>query len=530
MMNNLYVFAIGGSGERVMKSLIMMLATGMPLGANKLIPVFVDNDVKSNALTSCLDLINYYRANPEKDITDKVGLHNICSKTSGDLGSVPSFAHVDVEKPIILNVAGDNIGNLDKIIGNLDTKKKYEDSINEEKNLLFTEDDLEMPLTVGFVGNPNIGSVVLNSLSLQGDEFTTIYGDAGSSDGVFVIGSLFGGTGAAGFPLIVNKFMSDDNAHNPLLGGVAILPYFNLQSGDGTKGLIDTERFDVNSETFTSKTRAALMYYDEYMRNMHYMYYVGDSSKRSLYPHFVGGVKQENPYNIIEVMAALSVINFSQKDTNSKPTDVVYQMPIWDFDNETLSNISSIRNQALKRSLVKFQMMKSMFESPDFIKWDIEQEHEFVEDIKFDFEMLSAILNKSDEAKYPLAWSIRNIFEQWDKWINELGGNKVKRQLCIFNSNDVAVTRENISQLFFSNNSNGIAKTETYKKWTIDGFRAKHVEKTRVLSPQIEDAMLKAYRSLGVKTAIASKDKALSTLLLVISKALDDVIDNFCDL
>ena len=62
------------------------------------------------------------------------------------------------------------------------------------------------------------------------------------------------------------------------------------------------------------------------------------------------------------------------------------------------------------------------------------------------------------------------------------------------------------------------------------GFRPKHVEKTRVLSPKIEDAMLKAYRSLGVKTAIASKDKALSTLLLVISKALDDVIDNFCDL
>ena len=52
-MNNLYVFAIGGSGERVMKSLIMMLATGMPLGAKKLIPVFVDNDVNSNALTSC---------------------------------------------------------------------------------------------------------------------------------------------------------------------------------------------------------------------------------------------------------------------------------------------------------------------------------------------------------------------------------------------------------------------------------------------------------------------------------------------
>ena len=528
MMNNLYVFAIGGSGERVMKSLIMMLTTGMPLGAKKLIPVFVDNDVKSNALTSCLDLINYYRSNPETGHTDKVGLHTLCGKTSGDLGKVPTFAQVEVGEPVILNIAGEHIGNLDKIIGNLNTKDKYEDSINEEKNLLFTEDDLEMPLTVGFVGNPNIGSVVLNSLSLQGDSFTTIEGDAGSSDGVFVIGSLFGGTGAAGFPLIVNKFMSDDNAHKPLLGGVAVLPYFNLNAGDGTEGLIDTKRFDVDCETFTSKTRAALMYYDEYMRNMHYMYYVGDSSKRSLYPHFVGGKKQENPYNIIEVMAALSVVNFSNKDANSKPNDVVYQMPIWDFDKETLSNISSIRNKALKRSLVKFQMMKAMFESTDFIKWNIEQGHEFVKDIKFDSEMRDAVLNKDHDNNYPLAWSLRNMFEQWDKWMGELGGNRVKRQLQIFNSNGVTVTRENISQLFFSDNPNGIAKTETVREWEICPPR--RVERTKVLSPQIEDAMLKAYRSLGVKTATASREKSLSTLLLVISKALDDVIDNYCDL
>lgn len=526
-MNNLYVFAIGGSGERVMKSLIMMLTAGMPLGAKKLIPVFVDNDVKSNALTSCLELINYYRSDPENDHTDKVGLHYLCRKKSGEIKSIPSFAHVEIGKPIILNVAGDHIGNLDRIIGSLNTKDQYEDSINEEKNLLFTEDDLEMPLTVGFVGNPNIGSVVLNSLSLQGTAFTTIKDAAGSSDGVFVIGSLFGGTGAAGFPLIVNKFMSDDNTHQPLLGGVAVLPYFNLLAGDGTDGLIDTTRFDVDSGTFTSKTRAALMYYDEYMRNMHYMYYVGDSSNRSIYPHFVGGKKQENPYNIIEVMAALSVVNFSNKDVDRKPNDVVYQMPIWDFKDETISNISSIKNKALKRSLVKFQMMKAMFESPDFIKWNIEQGHEFVKDIKFDSEIRNAILDQDLDNNYPLAWSLRNMFKQWDKWMGELGGNVVKRKLHIFNSN--GVTRENISKLFFSENRNGIAKTETVKEWVL-GLPPRQVEKTSVLSPQIANAMLVAYRNLGNRKATASREKSLSTLLLVISKALDDVIDNYCDL
>ena len=171
-------------------------------------------------------------------------------------------------------------------------------------------------------------------------------------------------------------------------------------------------------------------------------------------------------------------------------------------------------------------MMKAMFESTDFIKWNIKQGHEFVRDIKFDSEIRDAILSKDNDNNYPLAWSLRNMFEQWDKWMGELGGNKVKRQLQIFNSNGVTVTRENISQLFFSDNPNGIAKTET----VMVGIWPRRHEETRVLSPKIEDAMLKAYRSLGVRTATASREKSLSTLLLVISKALDDVIDNYCDL
>ena len=59
-MNNLYVFAIGGSGERVMRSLIMLLASGVKLNANSVTPVFVDNDKNSAALTRCENLIKFY--------------------------------------------------------------------------------------------------------------------------------------------------------------------------------------------------------------------------------------------------------------------------------------------------------------------------------------------------------------------------------------------------------------------------------------------------------------------------------------
>lgn len=521
-MNNLYVFAIGGSGERVMKSLVMMLAAGMPIGAKRLCPVFVDNDVESNALTTCIDLINYYRSNPKEDHTDKVGLHELCN--NGDATKIPSFAHVQIAKPVILNVAGSQIGNLDRIIGKLDPNKEFEDAVIEERNLLFTQDDLEMPLTVGFVGNPNIGSVVLNSLSLQSDAFSTIYTDASTGDGVFVVGSLFGGTGAAGFPLIINKFRSDDNTHCPLLGGVAVLPYFGVKVGDQAHGLIDTTRFDVNSDTFTSKTRAALMYYDEYMRDMDYMYYVGDNGKRSLYDHYVGGKKQENPYNIIEVMAAMSIVNFSNKPTDATRSQVVYEIPLWDFNKETLSNTSSIRNKALQRALVKFQIMKEMFENTDFLSWSIGQGHTFVKNIGFTEVMRKAVLDSDSLSSYPKAWGLYNLFKQWDKWISELSGNSVKRQMHLFDI--TGVTRENLTQKFFADSEYGIAKTKQVR----EGFPFNIHYVTKAILPEIEDALNKAFSEAKFNTGLISQEASLSMLLYIISSALDKVIDEKCNL
>ena len=65
-MRNLYVIAIGGSGERVMRSLIMLLASGVKVDADRVIPVFIENDIKSHALTSCMNLLKYYNNAQEK--------------------------------------------------------------------------------------------------------------------------------------------------------------------------------------------------------------------------------------------------------------------------------------------------------------------------------------------------------------------------------------------------------------------------------------------------------------------------------
>ena len=59
-------------------------------------------------------------------------------------------------------------------------------------------------MKVGFKGNPNIGSIVLNQFTRSNEykEFAQSFNDG---DAIFIINSIFGGTGASGFPLLLKK-------------------------------------------------------------------------------------------------------------------------------------------------------------------------------------------------------------------------------------------------------------------------------------------------------------------------------------
>lgn len=527
-MNNLYVFAIGGSGERIMHSFIMMLAAGMPIGAHTVIPVFIDNDVNSEALTRCKNLINYYRS--PRNNNSSWGMHALYDNLGGK--HTPSFAQANIGKPIMLQTNGAALGTLDSIIGQLKDNDPLQHAIAEERDLLFTTDDLQMRLDVGFVGNPNIGSIVLNYMtSTGGNGISGINPNA--QDGVMVLGSLFGGTGAAGFPLIINSFYKNDPTVCPLLGGVAVLPYFNLP--DVTKqDIIDTTKWNVHADTFDARTRAALMYYDDYMQNMDYCYYVGDDQRR-VYNHNIGGAKQDNPTNLVEVMAALSIFDFAKQ--NGHPTDINYKRPQWGFVNgdNSLSNVSGILNKDLKRALVKFQMMKSLFDEPCFLKDDLGQDRNYVKNLGIEDKHLAAIAEDKGIGNFQQAWGLQMIFNEWDKWIKALGSEDAKRQFQLFNNTGQNVDADNLTRLFYTDNSDlGIAKMRIKKERELTwkgGIKTKEVKYP--LPPQIADELTNAYDKLypkGTNPLNIKDDERLGKLLQVLSLGLDNVIDKNCTL
>ena len=57
-MAKLYIFGIGGTGSRVLRSLTMMLAAGVRVDVDEIVPVVIDPDQSNADLTRTVTLIN----------------------------------------------------------------------------------------------------------------------------------------------------------------------------------------------------------------------------------------------------------------------------------------------------------------------------------------------------------------------------------------------------------------------------------------------------------------------------------------
>ena len=241
-----YIFGIGGTGARVMRALTMLLATGMEIKTDEIVPIFIDPDASAADLTRTISFLREYKY-----------MNDLLHFTS------------DTKNRFFKTKISEIIPNYRLELSNTrnDRFRKYMgfDSLDIANQalayMLFSEKNLDSDMEVGFKGNPNIGSVVLNQFA-QSEAFYEFTNSFRPGDRIFLVSSIFGGTGASGFPLLLKNLrgidMSLPNAGNikdAAIGAITILPYFNLaQSQDGSN--------DIDSSTFISKAKAALEYYD----------------------------------------------------------------------------------------------------------------------------------------------------------------------------------------------------------------------------------------------------------------------------
>lgn len=310
-MAKLYLFAVGGTGTRVLKSLTMLLASGVHINVDEIVPMIIDTDINNG------DLEKYRRIHNEYELINKSCYMDLSKDSFKN-----HFFRTKIAKPKEISLSGTSFGNLMEMIDYNGLNASGQSETKLLVDLLFSDEVLKMKLEKGFMGNPNIGSIVLKHvIDSQGFKDFTL--DFNSGDRIFIVSSIFGGTGAAGFPLLLKLFRSNQSnmnnigfINNAIIGATTVLPYFEV---DVTK--FQSGESQTNSDTFITKTKAALTYYDQHVGNLiNALYYIGDTLK-SNYENNDGGEDQKNPSNFIELAAALSIVDFMKYERAAQNID-----------------------------------------------------------------------------------------------------------------------------------------------------------------------------------------------------------------
>ena len=219
-----YAIGIGGTGAKCLESLIHLAAAGMmPNKQEDLYVLFVDPDEANGSLARAVATLNHYKTfstNPQLAQPQLLQTEIISAKSP-----VWTPFNKDNPNPSLEDFVRYN---------DLRTKKNPAAELFE---VLYSKKEREAKLDKGFRGHPSIGaSVMAQTVKLGADDpwltFRTLV--AKDTDAkVFLAGSIFGGTGASGFPTIAELVKDELKNKKVQIGGALILPYFTFtDTGD----------------------------------------------------------------------------------------------------------------------------------------------------------------------------------------------------------------------------------------------------------------------------------------------------------
>ena len=208
-MDKLYIFAIGGTGARVMRSLTMLMAAG-ELADYEVVPILIDFDVNNGNLVQTLELMQVYKRVHDKVYFGAPPMHNdgfFCSPLTPIMSFSPNNAVNNNSFAIDMHIHHDM--RVRDLLG-------YHNLMGSEHpfrlllDTLFTTDingELNQDLCVGFKGNAKIARLGYAALKIQETiEFRTFLNNiVPNRDKVVVVGSTFGGTGSVGVLEIVRQ-------------------------------------------------------------------------------------------------------------------------------------------------------------------------------------------------------------------------------------------------------------------------------------------------------------------------------------
>ena len=297
-MKKVFVFCIGGTGLRVMKSIAMLMAGGMSTNGYTVIPIILDPHLGLNERGNLNTLLDSYQR----------VFNNTIQIPDGD-GETLSPLHGFFNSPMLRLHQLDQKNFGDEFKKYIETHRLGSTDINKHLvNILFSTKNLNNKLDEGFRGSPNVGTVVLGNMIEDSEWYKAFVRHCEQDDRAFIISSIFGGTGASGFPLMEKKIKqsSSETVSSLTLGAVSVLPYYGLRDPEKSNSNID-------SRNFYTKTKAALSYYYDHTLS-DYLYYAGETSLKAIYDN--NEAEQRDAANFVELSAATALFDFLEQPSN----------------------------------------------------------------------------------------------------------------------------------------------------------------------------------------------------------------------
>jgi hypothetical protein len=353
-MARLFLFGIGGTGSRVIRSLSMILASGVDINIynspiDSIVPLMLDPDQGNGDLNRTNEILNLY-----KEIGDEVGWSDGFFRTK--ISAINQIAEEESGRAKF-SYTLDNVASqkFEEFIG----YQGFDVSNKAFLDLFYSKANLDSNMDVGFKGNPNIGSVVLNHF-ITSSVWKQFDNSFQSGDQVFIVNSIFGGTGAAGFPILLNNMRQSKNniVRDCKIGVLTVLPYFQLD-----------EEGEINSLTFLDKTKAALKYYNKNIidKNLvNSIYFIGNSNIKNKYENNSGGGTQKNHAHFIELAGSLAILDYL-KEGITNHSNIDKQTSIKEFGIKEISqplsfsNLGGITSDELLPLLSKFHLLNVYF-------------------------------------------------------------------------------------------------------------------------------------------------------------------------
>ena len=321
-MKKVFVFCIGGTGLRVMKSITMLMAGGMSTNGYTVIPIILDPHLGLKERGLLNNLLDSYQRVFNNTIQIPNGDGETLSPINGFFQSPLVRLHQLDQK----NSSYEDNSFGDEFKKYIETQRLASTDINKHLiSMLFSTKNLNNKLDEGFRGSPNVGTVVLGNMIEDSEWYKAFVRHCEQDDRAFIISSIFGGTGASGFPLMEKKIKQShsDTVNSMTVGAVTVLPYYGLRDPEKSNSNID-------SQNFYTKTRAALSYYYDHTLS-DYLYYAGETHLQAIYDN--NEAEQKDAANFVELTAATALFDFLQQPANPQTTQYMSRCIAHDEDS-----------------------------------------------------------------------------------------------------------------------------------------------------------------------------------------------------